>query len=132
MHCEVNCLTEKVGTLGLRATSKNRCGASKKRARRARLAEALSGDSGGGQTRSAPGDQPQTLRFSGTNLRRVEGSQLAQASDSSRPGGLPKGGRLRGPNRLGNLVMPESLGRAFGWRLYVRTTRRVRSPKKTS
>ena len=37
-------ITQKVGTLGLRATSKNRYGAAKKRARRARLAEAPSGD----------------------------------------------------------------------------------------
>jgi hypothetical protein len=49
-------LTEKVGTLGLRATSKNRCGDAKKRARRARLAEASSGDCGGGQSLSALGD----------------------------------------------------------------------------
>jgi len=41
-------LTEKVGTFGLRATSKKRCGAANKRARSARVAEALSGDSGGG------------------------------------------------------------------------------------
>ena len=58
-------LTEKVGTLGLRATSKNRCGAAKKRARRARLAEAPSEDSGGGRPRTAPGDQPQTLQQPG-------------------------------------------------------------------
>ena len=38
-------LTKKVGTLGLQVTRKNRCGASNKRARRARLAEAPTGDS---------------------------------------------------------------------------------------
>jgi len=36
-------LTETFGNFGLRATSKNRCGAAKKRAGRARLAEAPSG-----------------------------------------------------------------------------------------
>ena len=41
-------LTEKVGTLGLQVTSKNRCGATKKRARRTRLAKVHSGDSDGG------------------------------------------------------------------------------------
>ena len=43
-----------------------------------------------------------------------------------------EGGVLRGPNSLGNLVTPGSTGRDLGWRLSVRTIRRVRSPKKTS
>ena len=61
-------LTQKVSTLGLQVTSRNRCGgAAKKWARRARLAEAPSGDSGGGQPRSAPGGQPQTLQKPGTS-----------------------------------------------------------------
>jgi len=38
-------LTEKVGTLGLPAARKNRCGAAQKRARRARVAESLAGNS---------------------------------------------------------------------------------------
>jgi len=76
-------LTEKVGTLGLRATSKNRCGAAKKRARRARLAEAPSGDSGGGQPQSAPGGQPQTLPKPGTS-----GVQRGKSTESE---GLPTG-----------------------------------------
>jgi len=40
-------LTMKVGTLGLRAATKNRCGAAKKRARRAKMALSL------GQTQSS-------------------------------------------------------------------------------
>jgi hypothetical protein len=44
-------LTEKVGILGLQITKKNRCGTARKRARRARLTEA-----GSGQPQSAPKD----------------------------------------------------------------------------
>jgi len=39
----LECLAEKVGTLGPRNTSKNRCGAAKRRARKARLRRAPSG-----------------------------------------------------------------------------------------
>ena len=70
---------------------------------------------------------PVHLGSSGANLRRVEGSHWALASNSGWLGALTRG-RLRGPNRLGNLVMPGLLGWAFGWRLSARTTRRVRSP----
>jgi len=42
-------LTEKVGTLALCATRNNRCGAVKKRARKAKMLEALAGDSVNGQ-----------------------------------------------------------------------------------
>ena len=37
-------LTEKVSTLGLQARKKNRCGAARKQARKARLADAPTGD----------------------------------------------------------------------------------------
>ena len=46
-------LTERVGTLSLQVTRKNRCCAAKKRARRAKLAVAPTGDSSGGQPRPA-------------------------------------------------------------------------------
>jgi len=55
-------LTEKVGTLGLQVTRKNRCGAAKKPARKAKLAEAPTGDSSSCQSRSALGSQPQICR----------------------------------------------------------------------
>ena len=58
-------LTEKVGNLALQVTSKNRSGAAKKRARKARIAETPSGNSGRGQPRLALGDQPQTLQKPG-------------------------------------------------------------------
>ena len=55
-------LPEKVGTLGLQVTRKNRCGAAKKWARKAKFAEAPTGNSSSGQPRSALGGQPQTLQ----------------------------------------------------------------------
>jgi len=59
-------LTEKVGTLGLRITRKNRCGAAKKRVQKAKFGVAPTGDSGGGQPRPALGGQPQTPQRPGT------------------------------------------------------------------
>jgi hypothetical protein len=53
-------LTEKVGTLGLQTTWKRRSGAAKKRMRKARFAEAPTGDSAGGQPQTATGGRPQT------------------------------------------------------------------------
>jgi len=76
-------VTEKVGTLGLRATSKNRCGAAKKQARRAGLVGAPSGASGSGQLRSAPGGQPQTLQKPSTSR--------VQQGKSMESRGLPPG-----------------------------------------
>jgi len=54
-------LAEKISTLNLQVTRKNRCGAAKKWVRKVRLAEAPIGDSGSGQLRLAPGGQPQIL-----------------------------------------------------------------------
>jgi hypothetical protein len=54
-------LTEKAGTLGLRAARKNRCGVAK-RARKAKMAEALAGDSAGGQPRLLQGGQKKALQ----------------------------------------------------------------------
>jgi len=48
----------------------------------------------------------------GVNIRTVDVSHRAQASDSGRPGALPRGaGDL---NILSNLITPGSLGRSFG------------------
>jgi hypothetical protein len=55
-------LSEKVVTLGLQVTRKNCCGAAKKRARKAKLAEAYNGDSSSGQNWSALGSKPHTLQ----------------------------------------------------------------------
>jgi hypothetical protein len=50
-------LTEKVGSLGLQFSKKNRCGAARKWVRKARLAEAPTGACDGGQPQPASGDQ---------------------------------------------------------------------------
>jgi uncharacterized low-complexity protein len=60
-------LTEKVGTLGLQVIRKNRCGAAKKRVRKAKLTEAPIGDSGSSRPPSAVGNQPETLQKPGTS-----------------------------------------------------------------
>ena len=65
-----------IGTLGLQVTSKSRCGVAKKRARRARLAKAPSGDSDGGQPRLAPGGQPQVAQKPSTS--RVQQGESAE------------------------------------------------------
>jgi len=59
-------LTEKVGTLGFWAARKNRCGA-KKPARKAKMAEALAGDSVSGQPQPPQGGQKQALQELGTS-----------------------------------------------------------------
>jgi hypothetical protein len=63
--------------------------------------------------------------------RRVEGFCEAQANGIGRPGALRRAGRPRGPSSLGSLALPESLGRASGWLLLVRTTRSVKSLGRT-
>jgi len=60
-------LPEKVGTLGLRGFRRNRCRAGKKQARKAKMAEAFAGDSGGGQPRPLRSGQLQTLQDPGTS-----------------------------------------------------------------
>jgi hypothetical protein len=55
-------LTEKASTLGLQAARKNRCGVAKKRARKAKMAEALARDSASGQPRLLQGGQKQALQ----------------------------------------------------------------------
>jgi hypothetical protein len=60
-------LTEKVGTLGLQVTKTNRCGAARKRARKAKSAEAPTGATDGGQPQSAAGGQPLDSQEPGTS-----------------------------------------------------------------
>ena len=105
----VESLTEKVGTLGLQVTSKNRCGAAKKRARRARLAKAPSGDSGGGQPQSAPGGQPQALQKPGTSgvqqgkSAESKGLPLGLSKRQWSAGGTPVGGQAKRRKQVGQL-----------------------------
>jgi hypothetical protein len=60
-------LTQKVGTLGLQGHRRNRCGAAKKRARKARLAEAPTGESASGLSRPLQSDRPHTQQKPGTS-----------------------------------------------------------------
>jgi len=109
-------LTEKVGTLGLQARKKNRCGAARKRARKARLAEAPNGDSSGGRPRSALADQPNTQqepRTSGALQRsgpapakrtppESGGGQMTGPSKRQRSaGGTPEDGHAKRPKQTG-------------------------------
>jgi hypothetical protein len=53
-------LTEKVGTLSLQGHKKNWCGATERQARRAKHAQAPTGESASGQTLPPQSDQPHT------------------------------------------------------------------------
>jgi len=108
-------LTEKVGSLGLRITKKNRCGAAKKRARRARLAEAPAGASSGEQPRPALADQPHTQQKPSTSGAPQErGSAPARwmfpdsgghwqglSKRQRSAGGTPEDGRAKRPKQIG-------------------------------
>ena len=61
-------LTEKVGSLGLRFPKDNQCGSARKRPRKARLAEAPDGASDGGQPQTASGSQQQSLPSTSTGF----------------------------------------------------------------
>jgi hypothetical protein len=60
-------LTEKVGTLGLQVIKKNRCGAARKRVRKAKSADAPTGATDGGRPQSAAGRQPLDSQDPGTS-----------------------------------------------------------------
>ena len=135
----LECLTEKVGTFGLQITRKNCCGAAKKRARKARPAEAPTGDSGAaklnlfesfahkscrsavhlklmGRPRRGPAMDTDLVRLD-RNPRKERDTERTQAKDGGRLGALQRACRLRGPSRLGKLVTSGLLGRALGRRL---------------
>jgi hypothetical protein len=110
-------LTEKVGTLSLQVIRKNRCGAAKKRVRKAKLTEDPTGDSDGGQPRSASGDQPLNLQkpsTSGAYHRRgpvsAEQKSLESRGYPQGPskrqrsaGGTPEDGQSKRPKQTGQL-----------------------------
>ena len=71
------------------------------------------------------------LGSSGASLRSVgDSKQPKQAKAVGR--GHSRGGRLRGPNRMGNLAMPGLVGRTFVWWLSVNTTGKGRSQRRAS
>jgi hypothetical protein len=91
----LECLAEKVGTLGLQVTRRKCCGAAKKRARKVKLGEAPTGDSGSGQRRSAQGGQQHTSQ--------------APSTSGTHQGG-PGSAGLKSPKRRGPRKMA-----AVGW-----------------
>ena len=93
-------LTEKVGTLDLRSSKNNRIGAAKKRARRARLAEAPTGDSTGGRP-PLQGSQTQTpQRPSTSRLRRKESVKPLRQGPSTSGLKPQEGGKpMQGPGK---------------------------------
>ena len=72
------------------------------------------------------------LSQSNRNPQRVGGNPKAKINDSGQPGALRGTDRLRGPNRVGNLVMPGLLGRASGWPLCARIIPEIKSLGRTS
>lgn len=108
-------LTEKVGTLGLQGQKKNRSGAAKKRARRARLVEAPAGDSAGGQpplqgsqkeihqrpSISGPQDEVQRPSTSGLSSQKAVQPEQGPGKRQRSSGGTPDGGQAKRPKRLG-------------------------------
>jgi len=148
----LKCLTEKFGTIGLQVPRKNRSGSAKKRARKARLAEAPTWDSDSGQTRSSQGDRPQILQkpsISGahgkTKGRTEHGRGLRSAGPTSleckrhtqapgkrqRPsGGTHESGQAKRPKQAGQISYPRAVRE--GIRVAVlRTTRGFKSPERT-
>ena len=86
-------LTEKVGTLGLKVTRKNSCGAAKKLARKTRLAEVPTGDSGCGQPWYAPGSQPRIVQKADTS-----GAHCGQGFTSAGSKSPESRGHTQGPS----------------------------------
>ena len=98
--------SENIGTFSLQITSKNPCGAAKKRARRARLAKTPSGDKDDGQPRSAPGGQPQASQEPGTSgvHGKPAGSKGPLPGPSKRQqstGSTPEWGHAKRPEQAG-------------------------------
>jgi len=84
-------LTEKVGSLGLQFPKKNHCGAARKRARRAKLAEAPTGASDSGQPQLPSGDQPQILLQPSISAAHHEGGPALVEQKSPESRGHPQG-----------------------------------------
>jgi hypothetical protein len=96
----LDCLAERFGTLGLQVTSRNRCSAVEKRARKAKPGEALTEDFGSSQPRSAQGGQlhtSQTPRTSGTYQRGLgsTGPKSPKSKRHSQGPGKWEGSRLK-------------------------------------
>ena len=107
-------LIEQVGTLGLWASRKNCCGAAKKRARRAKVAESLAGNSVVGQSRPTQGGQKQALQEPSTSWTQGAGNGKVKSGHGQEPsqgpskcqrlsGGTPGGGQTKWSRTTGQL-----------------------------
>jgi hypothetical protein len=107
-------LAEKVGTLDLKSIKKTCSGVVKKRGRRARLTEAPTGDSVGGQHSRAPQEGPaspqsnqtQTLNESGTSGTQTNGKEKLPNCWPSATG--PKLSKSKGPWKMPEAVQGHS------------------------
>jgi hypothetical protein len=84
-------LTEKVGTLGLQVIKKNRCGAARKQARKAKSTEAPTGATNGGRPQSAAGKRPLDSQEPGTSRAQHRRGPAASVQKSPESGGHPHG-----------------------------------------
>jgi hypothetical protein len=92
-------LTEKVGTLGLWPARKNRCGAAKKLARWAKMAEALARHSTGVQSRPPQGSQKQALQVPDTSGTQGKGKEMVKSGPGQGgPASLEAKGPSQGPS----------------------------------
>jgi hypothetical protein len=80
-----------ISTLCLRLARKNRCGAAKKRAKKAKLAEAPTGASDGGQPQPTSGNQPQNLQKPGTSGAYHRRGPVSDEQKSPESRGQPQG-----------------------------------------
>jgi hypothetical protein len=94
-------LPEKVGTLGLRGVRRNRCGVAKKQARKAKTAEALAGDIGGGQPGPFRSGQLQALQEPGTSGAQIKGKEKVKKPGPNTVGPAPaeSKGPSQGPSK---------------------------------
>ena len=133
-------LTEKVGSLGLRFPKKNRHGSARKRARKARLAEAPTGASDGGKPQTASGVQLQSLKGPSTSVAHGRGPDSAEQKSQvggghpqcsqkrqRSAGGTSGGGQNKRPKQTGQLSYARAAQRFSGWPLYAKIILEVKS-----
>jgi hypothetical protein len=132
-------LAEKVSTLGFQKTKKTRCGAAKRRARRAKRVEPPGGEPAGGDTQLSLGGQPHQggtspfrkgrvwiggwTRFGGTRSfnHRGRGQPTGPGKRQMSSGGIPGDRQAKRPRQTGQpsyaKVAQEDLREAMVWRL---------------
>jgi hypothetical protein len=97
----LKCLDEKVGTLGLKVTHRNRCSAAKKRARKAKLGEA---HAGGQQPAShAPSTSGTRQGGPGSAVPKRRGHTRGPGKRQLSARNTPEGGGTKRPRQAGQL-----------------------------